>query len=85
MDEKHISESPRDDPEVQAHKSSVEHVYDTNEKVTYDRTGAIDAENNEHRMGVWEAVKAYPSASWWAFVMSATIVSTYPEFTGHFS
>ena len=70
-----ISESPGDDPEVQARKSSAEHDSDANEKAVYSRAGAIEAENMEHNMGVLEAVRAYPSASWWAFVMSCTIVS----------
>lgn len=67
-----ISEKPTSASEVEAQK--VEPVYD-DEKVDYNRSGAIDAENLEHKMGVWEAVKAYPAASWWAFVMSCTIVS----------
>lgn len=50
-------------------------VYDVGEKVEYDRGGAIDAEKIEHNMTVLEAVKAYPAASWWAFVMSCSIVS----------
>lgn len=51
-------------------------VYDVNEKVNYDREAAMDAEVAEHNMTVLEAVKAYPAASWWAFVMSCTIVSS---------
>ena len=51
-------------------------VYDIDEKVDYNRTGAIDAEKIEHDMTVLQAVKAYPAASWWAFVMSCTIVSS---------
>lgn len=51
-------------------------VYDVGEKVDYDRAGAIDAEQVEHNMTVLQAVKAYPAASWWAFVMSSTIVSS---------
>lgn len=50
--------------------------YDVTEKVDYDRSGAIEAEKIEHDMTVLQAVKAYPAASWWAFVMSCTIVST---------
>jgi SP family general alpha glucoside:H+ symporter-like MFS transporter len=53
-------------------------VYDVGEKVDYDRAGAIDAEEVEHSMTVLQAVKAYPAASWWAFVMSCTIVSSCP-------
>jgi SP family general alpha glucoside:H+ symporter-like MFS transporter len=36
---------------------------------------AIEAENSEHSMTVLEAVRAYPMACFWAFVMSFTIVS----------
>lgn len=78
MTEKHISQSPGLDPEneavIEARKTSVEHVYDVGEKGIYTKAGAIDAEHAEHKMGVLEAVRAYPSASWWAFVMSCTIV-----------
>ncbi|CAG8930139.1 unnamed protein product [Penicillium salamii] len=48
--------------------------YDDDKKVGYDRAAAIDAEELEHKMTVLEAVKAYPAASWWAFVMSCTII-----------
>ena len=51
-------------------------VYDVGEKSDLDRAGAINAEGIEHNMTVLEAVKAYPAASWWAFVMSCTIVSS---------
>lgn len=54
-------------------------VYDGDEKVDYDRAGALEAEQAEHNMTVLEAVKAYPAASWWAFVMSFTIVSSCPR------
>ncbi|KAF3385481.1 Maltose permease MAL61 [Penicillium rolfsii] len=49
-------------------------IYDAGKNVDYDRAGAIDAEQVEHNMTVIEAVKAYPAASWWAFVMSCTII-----------
>ncbi|KAH8595638.1 alpha-glucosides permease MPH2/3 [Bisporella sp. PMI_857] len=39
-----------------------------------DKAGAIEAENAEHNMGVLEAVRAYPLATFWAFVMSCTII-----------
>ncbi|KEY74987.1 hypothetical protein S7711_01333 [Stachybotrys chartarum IBT 7711] len=39
-----------------------------------DKAGAIEAEAAEHNMGVLEAVKQYPMATFWAFVMSFTIV-----------
>lgn len=67
--------------EIEAHGNKVDPVYDVVEKVDYNRAGAIEAENIEHRMGVLEAVRAYPAASWWAFVMSSTIVSSCPQFS----
>jgi hypothetical protein len=48
---------------------------DQNAKASEYKASAIEAENAEHNMGVLEAVKAYPMASLWAFVMSCTIVS----------
>jgi len=38
------------------------------------KADAVEAENAEHNMGVLEAVRAYPMASFWAFVMSFTII-----------
>ncbi|EPS35060.1 hypothetical protein H072_11397 [Dactylellina haptotyla CBS 200.50] len=68
------TEKPTSD-EVEAQPTSNrEPVYDLDEKVDYDRTGAIQAEKLEHDMTVLQAVKAYPAASWWAFVMSCTII-----------
>ena len=65
------------DIEATPQKTSVDHYDDVdNEKAGYDRAGAIEAENAEHNMGVIDAVKAYPAASFWAFVMSCTIVSS---------
>ncbi|CAI7564198.1 hypothetical protein PCG10_006041 [Penicillium crustosum] len=61
--------------EIEAQPTSKgEPVYDANEKVNYDRAAAIDAEAVEHNMTVLQAVRAYPAASWWAFVMSCTII-----------
>ena len=39
-----------------------------------DISGAIDAENQEHAMTVLQAVRAYPMACFWAFIMAFTIV-----------
>lgn len=50
-------------------------VYDEKSGVNAFKAGAIEAENAEHNMTVLEAVRAYPMASFWAFVMSCTIVS----------
>ncbi|KAH8761472.1 major facilitator superfamily domain-containing protein [Hyaloscypha sp. PMI_1271] len=35
---------------------------------------AVDGENREHEMGVWEAVKSHPCACLWAFTMCFTMV-----------
>lgn len=72
-----ITEKQTSASEVEAQATST-HIYDVGEKVDYDRAGAIEAEEAEHSMTVLQAVKAYPAASWWAFVMSCTIVSSCP-------
>lgn len=66
------------DPEKPQHAAQeVEHdaIYAEKAAVADFRAGAIEAENAEHNMTVLEAVRAYPMASFWAFVMSACIVS----------
>ncbi|KFY78726.1 hypothetical protein V499_02166 [Pseudogymnoascus sp. VKM F-103] len=71
------TEKPTSVSEVEALPASTGGpVYNADEKVDvdYNRTGAIDAEKIEFKMTVLEAVKAYPAASWWAFVMSCTII-----------
>ena len=73
-----VSDKPTSVSEVEAQKMEPMHEVDISEKVAYNRAGAIEAENIEHRMGVLEAVKAYPAASWWAFLMSCTIVRVLP-------
>ena len=56
--------------------AQIEHVGNLDEKAHAAdfKADAIEAENAEHNMGVLEAVRAYPMASFWAFVMSCTIV-----------
>ncbi|KAI0471357.1 sugar transporter [Xylaria cf. heliscus] len=56
--------------------SQHEHAYDLDEKaqIADYKADAIEAENAEHNMGVMEAVRAYPMATFWAFVMSSTII-----------
>jgi SP family general alpha glucoside:H+ symporter-like MFS transporter len=72
-----INEKPTSAIEIEAQSgSNAAPAYDVNEKDGLNRAGAIDAENIEHNMTVLQAVKAYPAASWWAFVMSCTIVSS---------
>jgi hypothetical protein len=55
-------------------KNQVEHVGDVKTDANF-RADAIEAENAEFAMTVPQAVKAYPMACFWAFVMSFTIVS----------
>ena len=71
-----INEKPTSAMEIETHHA--ESGYGVDEKGGLDRAGAIDAENLEHNMTVWQAVKAYPAASFWAFVMSCTIVRCLP-------
>ena len=51
------------------------HDLDDNADLKDFKADAIRAEEEEHNMTVLETVKAYPMASFWAFVMSCTIVS----------
>lgn len=44
---------------------------------------AFAAEEREHEMGTWEAVKKHPKACFWAFIMCFTIVSDPTPYTGH--
>jgi SP family general alpha glucoside:H+ symporter-like MFS transporter len=77
------SKAYRDSPEVEANGiSQVEHAYDLDEKAKMSeyKTDAIEAENAEHNIGVLEAVRAYPMASFWAFIMSFTVVKLPPPF-----
>lgn len=71
------SESYAGAPKAEGAINQVENVHDLDEKarVADYKAGAVEAENVEHNMGVLEAVRAYPMASFWAFVMSCTIVS----------
>lgn len=72
------SKSPSGDlAEVEADNGHIDHSADLDEKaqISAYKAGAIEAENAEHNMGVWEAVKLYPMATFWAFIMSTTIVS----------
>jgi hypothetical protein len=69
-------------------EKAIEHADDTHnldakaEAAMY-KAAAIEAENVEHDMGVLDAVKAYPMAATWAFVMSCTIVRQFFAFAHH--
>ncbi|KAI0428112.1 sugar transporter [Xylaria sp. FL1042] len=66
------------DSDVKAEQgvSQHEHAFDLDKKakVADYKADAVEAENAEHNMTVLEAVKAYPMATFWAFVMSSTII-----------
>ncbi|ETS81323.1 hypothetical protein PFICI_06325 [Pestalotiopsis fici W106-1] len=65
-----------DSAEVEAAVSHDGHAADLDEKakVADYRADAIEAEAAEHNMTVLQAVREYPMASFWAFVMSCTII-----------
>jgi SP family general alpha glucoside:H+ symporter-like MFS transporter len=54
-------------------KDQVEHADNMNDADF--KADAMEAELAEHSMTVMQAVRAYPMACFWAFVMSFTIVS----------
>ncbi|KAH7355471.1 general substrate transporter [Pyrenochaeta sp. MPI-SDFR-AT-0127] len=58
------------DHEVQEKKIHRSQVLDDKDFMT----DAQNAENREHEMGLWEAVKDHPMACFWAFVFCFTIV-----------
>ncbi|KAH8903552.1 alpha glucoside transporter [Coniochaeta sp. PMI_546] len=71
------SKSPGGDlAEVESRPAHVELSTDLDEKakVAAYKSDAIEAENAEHNMGVLEAVRLYPMATLWAFIMSSTII-----------
>lgn len=57
------------------HAPNTYDAVDEKAKISDFRAGAMDAENAELAMGTLEALKAYPTAAMWAFIMSCTIVS----------
>ncbi|KAK2624577.1 hypothetical protein QTJ16_005770 [Diplocarpon rosae] len=64
------------DVELERPVSQRENAYDLDEKAKISdyKAGAVAAEDAEHKMTVLEAVRAYPMASFWAFIMSCTII-----------
>lgn len=82
----HLDDKPTGgSPEVESGFSQVENVYNLDEKARAAdyKAGAMEAETAEHNMGVLEAVRAYPMASFWAFIMSFTIVSSHSPCDRH--
>ncbi|KAI0971464.1 general substrate transporter [Xylaria arbuscula] len=76
MSEKEFQSGASSDVKAEQGVSQHEHALDLDEKarVADYKADAVEAENAEHNMGVLEAVKAYPMATFWAFVFSSTII-----------
>jgi hypothetical protein len=74
-----VNDKSADAAEIEANTADIDHAADLDEKAKPSayKADAIEAENAEHNMTVLEAVKLYPMASFWAFVMSSTIVSSW--------
>lgn len=69
-----ISNKPKEEVQVQEGEKGGETLY-PDILVNPDLFGdAVDGENREHEMGVWDAVKSHPWACLWAFIMCFTIV-----------
>jgi SP family general alpha glucoside:H+ symporter-like MFS transporter len=51
---------------------------DVHAKIEAYKAAAMAAEVEEQKSGVLQAVREYPMAATWAFVMSCTIVSPFP-------
>lgn len=74
-----MSTNPNSEPygtEPKVPDTHVENAYEPDEKQRASdmKNDAMEAEQAEIDLGVLDAVKAYPMASLWAFVMSCTIV-----------
>ncbi|KAM0724025.1 hypothetical protein Q7P37_001016 [Cladosporium fusiforme] len=74
-----MSTNPNSEPygtEPKVPDTHVENAYEPDEKqkATDMKNDAMEAEQAEIDLGVLDAVKAYPMASLWAFVMSCTII-----------
>ena len=55
---------------AQEHETRNNSIYAEKADVSDFKASAIEAENAEHNMTVLQAVRAYPMASFWAFVVS---------------
>lgn len=53
------------------------HNLDENAKLAEYKAAAMEAETAEQQSGVLQAVREYPMAALWAFIMSCTIVSRF--------
>lgn len=69
-----FAETKRDAPDDGVLEKSLSHqaeIFEDKELMT----DAQAAENREHDMGMWEAIKDHPMACFWAFIFCFTIVS----------
>jgi len=66
--------SYNDTPHIEMSQVEDSAALDEKAKISQFKLAAIEAENAEHNMGVWEATKQYPMAAMWAFIMSCTII-----------
>jgi SP family general alpha glucoside:H+ symporter-like MFS transporter len=55
---------------AQEHEQRNDSIYAEKAEMSDFKASAIEAENAEHNMTVLQAVRAYPMASFWAFVVS---------------
>ncbi|KAL6900609.1 sugar transporter [Trichoderma evansii] len=69
-----VGDNNIDEKVVHEIDEKADYQLDENAKISDYKADAIEAENAEHNMTVLEAVRAYPMASFWAFVMSFTII-----------
>ncbi|KAF5963248.1 major facilitator superfamily transporter [Fusarium bulbicola] len=69
-------EEPVSAAEIETQKHTINHQADLDHKaeIAQFKSDAIEAENAEFNMGVLEAIRAYPMATLWAFIMSCTII-----------
>jgi len=55
-------------------KKQVAHIDDANAEWNELRNDAMRAEENEMSMGLFEALRTYPTAAFWSFAISLCIV-----------
>ena len=63
------------EPKDELHEGDKANIHHSEILVNPDLMGdAVDGENREHEMTLWQSVKSYPWACMWAFIMCFTIV-----------
>lgn len=81
MEDKRVDETFATDEKVAAEKGAdvLHSKVFINQQLMND---AVDGENREHEMSMLAAMKQYPWACFWGFVMCFTIVSLFPRILG---